>query len=68
VGRWIVSNNIVNSLSAIGRMARSYFMWTNKYNESVDLFSFEAAPKNPTHKSIHIHKLAIVACPKNHII
>jgi len=43
-------------------------MLANEESEIVDLSSSEATPKKPTHKSIHIHKPAIVACPKSHIM
>jgi hypothetical protein len=68
VGSWTVSNSISNSLSETGHMARIYLVSTNKNNESIDLSSSEAAPNKPAHKNIHIHKLAIVACPKSHIL
>jgi hypothetical protein len=63
VGSWIVSNNITNSLSIAGRRARIYLMSMNEKSELVDIFSFEVAPKKPTHKSIHIHNPTIVVCP-----
>ncbi len=68
VGNWIVSSNITNSLSIVGRRARIYLMSMNKKSELVDIFSSEIAPKKPTHKSIHIHNPTIVACPKSHIM
>jgi hypothetical protein len=49
-------------------MARVYLVLANGESESVDISSSEATPKNPAHKSIHIHKPAIVACPKSHIM
>jgi hypothetical protein len=49
-------------------MARIYLVLTNEKIESVDLSNFEATPKKLAHKSIHIHKLAIVASPESHIM
>jgi len=68
VGKWTISNNITNSLSAIGRKARIHLVSANGENELVDLSNSEVAPKKPAHKSIHIHKLAIVACLESHIM
>jgi hypothetical protein len=68
VGSWIVSSSIINSLSIVGRMVRIYLVLANEKTELVDLSNFETTPKKLAHKSIHIHKLAIVACPKSHII
>jgi hypothetical protein len=68
MGSWIVSNIITNSLSMASCMAKVYLVSANGDSELVDFSSFEAAPKKPVHKNIHIHKLAIVACPKNHIM
>jgi hypothetical protein len=67
-GSWTISNNITNFLSVAGRRAKFNLLSTNRENESVDLSSSKAAPKKLTHKSIHIHKLAIVACLESHIM
>jgi hypothetical protein len=64
VGSQIISNNITNSLSIACRMARIYPMLANEDSESIDLSSFEIAPKKPIHKNIHIHKLAIMIAQK----
>jgi hypothetical protein len=68
MGSWIVSNNITNSLSAIGHKEKKYLVSANRKSALVDISSSKSAPKKPTHKSIHIHKLAIMACPKSHIM
>jgi hypothetical protein len=68
VGSWNVSSRVTNSLSAASRRARIYLVSTNEESESVDISNFEIAPKKPTHKNMHIHKLAIVACPESHIM
>ncbi len=68
VGSWTVSNGITNYLSIVSRMARIYLVLTNEKIESVDLSNFEVTPKKLAHKSIHIHKLAIVACLESHIM
>jgi hypothetical protein len=68
VGSWTISNSITNSLSATGYRAKIYLKSANKESESIDPSNFEATPKKLAHKSIHIHKLAIVACPESHII
>jgi hypothetical protein len=49
-------------------MARIYLTSTNGGSELINLSNFEVAPKKPVHKTIHIHKLAIMACPKSHIM
>jgi hypothetical protein len=72
MGNWIVSNNIIisssitNFLSVAGCRARIYLVSANR--ERIDLSNSEASSKKPIHKNIHIHKLAIVACPKSHIM
>jgi hypothetical protein len=68
VGSWTISKSITNFLLVAGCKARIYLVSANEETESIDLSSSKAAPKKPTHKSIHIHKLAIVACPKSHIM
>jgi hypothetical protein len=68
MGSWIIFNIITNSLLALGRKVRIYLVSANREGEIVDLSSSKATPKKPAHKSIHIHKLAIVACPKNHVM
>jgi hypothetical protein len=49
-------------------MAKIYLVLANKNTESIDLSRFEATPKKLGHKSIHIHKPTIVACPKSLIM
>ncbi len=59
---------MTNFLSVVGCMARIFLMSANGKNELVDLFSSKVAPNKLAHKSIHIHKLAIVACLESHIM
>jgi len=68
VGSWTISNNITNFLSIVGHSAKIHLVSANGESELIDLSNFEAAPKKLAPKSIHIHKFAIVACPKNHIM